>query len=100
MKTTTTLMTMNKPQMVFPMFPLSRFSIMPRTDQAPYHLRVMEWREIVLDLNAVCAHCNDILKKGRRAAVAAVEENGLKPAICLNCLKEINHENRRHSDKR
>ena len=34
-----------------------------------------------LDLNAVCAHCNNILKKGRRVAVADVEGNGPKPAI-------------------
>jgi hypothetical protein len=82
--------------MVFPMFPLSRFSIMPRTDQAPYHLRAMEWRETVLDLNAVCGQCNKILRKGRRAAVAGAEGSGLKPVVCLNCLKEIHHESRPH----
>jgi hypothetical protein len=93
MKTTMTPITMNKHPMIFPLFPLSRFSIMPRTDQAPDHLRALEWRETVLDLNAVCGRCNEILRKGSPAAVAIIEGNGYKPSICLHCLKEIAHEN-------
>lgn len=55
--------------------------------------RVLGWQEAVLNLNAVCSQCNEILKKGSRAAIGIIDGNGSRPAICLTCLKEIIHEN-------
>lgn len=55
--------------------------------------RVLGWQEAILNLNAVCDHCNEILKKGSRAAIGIVENSGPSPFICLTCLKEIAHEN-------
>ena len=54
--------------------------------------RVLGWQEVVLNLNAVCAQCNGILKKGERAAIAVVQGGGPSPIICLTCLEEITHE--------
>ena len=60
--------------------------------------RVLGWQEAVLNLNAVCCQCNEILKKGSRAAIAIVEGNGPRPSICLNCLKEVTDENENSPD--
>lgn len=54
--------------------------------------RTLGWQEAVLNLNAVCDQCNEILKKGSRAAIAIVEGYGPRSTICLNCLKEIANE--------
>lgn len=54
--------------------------------------RILGWQEVILNLNAVCDQCNEILKKGSRAAIAVVESYGPRPTICLNCLKEVTHE--------
>jgi hypothetical protein len=93
METARTQITMNKSHMLPPVFPLSRYSIMPRTDQASCNLRALGWRETILDMNTICGRCNQILKKGAPAAVAIIEGNGYKPSICLHCLKEMTHEN-------
>lgn len=60
--------------------------------------RVLGWQEAVLNLNAVCSQCNEILKKGSRAAIGILEGNGPRPTICLTCLKEITHENESNPD--
>ncbi|MEW6079523.1 MAG: hypothetical protein AB1724_17080 [Thermodesulfobacteriota bacterium] len=60
--------------------------------------RVIGWQEAVLNLNAVCSQCNEILKKGSRAAIAIIEGSGPRPSICLNCLKEVSHENDNDAD--
>ena len=59
---------------------------------------ILGWQEAILNLNAVCDQCNEILKKGNRAAIGIVEGNGRRPTICLTCLEEITHENDGHSD--
>ena len=47
---------------------------------------IVGWQEAVLNLNAVCARCNAILKKGTSAAVAVPTGSAV---ICRACLKEI-----------
>jgi len=54
-------------------------------DRAP---RVLGWQEAVLNLNAVCDRCNDILEKGSRGAIAVVEGAGPRPIRCLGCVEE------------
>jgi len=46
---------------------------------------VIGWQPIVLAKNAVCARCNDILPKGRHAAIAI---GGDRSIICAKCLEE------------
>lgn len=47
---------------------------------------VVAWQEALLALNAVCARCNAILKKGTPAAVAVPGGNAV---LCKRCLKEV-----------
>ncbi len=50
---------------------------------------IIGWREMILNLNAVCHKCNDILPKGASAAIAEIEGVGSRPVICQKCLKEL-----------
>ncbi len=47
---------------------------------------VVAWQTAVLNLNAVCARCNAILKKGTTAAVAVPAGNAV---LCRKCLEEL-----------
>ena len=49
---------------------------------------VLGWQPATLAVNAVCAHCNDILKKGTPAAISIPPGNGF---LCATCLKELEH---------
>ena len=46
---------------------------------------VLGWQPIVLGKNALCARCNDLLPKGKDAAVGV----GTQLVICPACLKEL-----------
>jgi hypothetical protein len=50
---------------------------------------VIGWQELVLNLNAVCTRCNEIIPRGTNAAIAIVSGSGDRPIICLDCLQEI-----------
>ena len=50
---------------------------------------IVAWQEVVLNLNAVCEHCNEVLRKGVRAAIAVRSEPGPQAVICPSCLKRI-----------
>jgi hypothetical protein len=52
---------------------------------------VIGWQDLVLDINAVCSRCNDILPRGADAAIAIVRGGGDRPIICPRCLEEIRH---------
>lgn len=47
---------------------------------------VIAWQPIVLAKNAVCARCNDILPRGREAAIAI---GGGRDIVCAKCLEEL-----------
>jgi hypothetical protein len=47
---------------------------------------VIAWQPIVLARNAVCSRCNDLLPRGREAAIAV---GGAREIVCSNCLEEI-----------
>jgi hypothetical protein len=53
---------------------------------------VLAWQEAVLNLNAVCAHCNAILRKGVRAALGISEGAGPRVIICQRCLERVQQE--------
>jgi hypothetical protein len=46
---------------------------------------VLGWQPLVLAKNAVCARCNDLLPKGRQAALAI---GGDRSIICMACLEQ------------
>jgi len=50
---------------------------------------VLAWQEAVLNLNAVCGECNDVLPRGTRAAVGVRERPGPCAVICRGCLERI-----------
>jgi hypothetical protein len=52
---------------------------------------VIGWQELVMNLNAVCSRCNEIIPRGADAAIAIVHGGGDRPIVCLRCLEEIRH---------
>jgi hypothetical protein len=52
---------------------------------------VVGWQPMVLNKNAVCAACNEILARGADAAVAVADVAGGRPIVCPRCLEEIRH---------
>lgn len=50
---------------------------------------VLAWQEAVLNVNAVCEHCNAILRRGVRAAVGVRDQPGPCAIICRRCLDAI-----------
>lgn len=48
---------------------------------------VLGWQPIVLGKNAVCARCNDLLPRGRDAALGTAERSGARLVICAACLE-------------
>ena len=53
---------------------------------------VLAWQEAVLNVNAVCAHCNAILRRGVRAAVGIRDAAGAPVVICRRCLERLQKE--------
>jgi hypothetical protein len=49
---------------------------------------VIAWQQAALNLNAVCAQCNTLLRKGQRAAIGVPITT--RPAfLCLECLASL-----------
>jgi hypothetical protein len=61
----------------------SRAPARPRSDE------VLAWQEAVLNVNAVCEHCNAILKRGARAAIGVHDQPGARAIICRRCLDVV-----------
>jgi hypothetical protein len=59
---------------------------------APAPGRVIGWHKLVLELNAICERCNDILRKGAEAAVGVTDTGTGKPIICIPCLEKGSHD--------
>jgi hypothetical protein len=61
---------------------------------------VIGWQQLVLQKNAVCNDCNDILPRGRDAAIAITEGgSGPRPILCLRCLEELRTDDDEQSDQ-
>jgi hypothetical protein len=50
---------------------------------------VVAWQPAVLNLNAVCGHCNAILRKGVSAAIGIRDGDGPHEILCTACLDEL-----------
>ena len=55
---------------------------------------ILAWQEAVLNVNAVCEHCNGILRKGTRAAVGVSDRPGPRAVICRPCLRRVEEQTR------
>ncbi len=53
------------------------------------------WQTAVLERNAVCDQCNDVLSRGSDAAIAVFDgpSPATLPVVCLRCLQELRHGN-------
>lgn len=54
---------------------------------------VLGWQPIILERNAVCDRCNDLLPRGTDAAVAVHDgpAPASRPVVCIRCLQELRH---------
>jgi len=50
---------------------------------------ILGWQELVLNINAVCDACNEILPKGMKAAVGIRDGHGSRVFQCTSCLGHI-----------
>lgn len=55
--------------------------------------KVLGWQAVVLNLNAVCVSCNEILPKGQSAHIGITDGPASVPQImCNTCIKELENE--------
>jgi hypothetical protein len=66
----------------------------------PDAVEVLAWHEAVLNVNAVCDHCNAVLRRGTRAAVAVPDRPGRRTIICRPCLRRIEGGGRQPSGRK
>jgi len=71
-----------------PIAPVGRSRRSARGDDEPTAdgNEVIGWQEAVLNLNAVCARCNAMLRKGSKAAIGVRERPGPRAILCRKCL--------------
>lgn len=62
----------------------------PRRERAA-EPAVLGWQRAVLELNAVCDRCNDILPRGREAAIG-ITAGGPPRFRCIRCLEGEPHD--------
>ena len=60
----------------------------PTAEQNQRSNTVLGWQPVVLNINAICCQCNEILPKGTEGALAVHQSSSAK-AICLECLNKI-----------
>lgn len=51
--------------------------------------QVLGWQKAIMNLNAVCAACNEIIPKGTEAAIAVAEAGAVRVVRCMTCLEEV-----------
>jgi len=69
---------------------LARSAASPRRARAA-EPAVLGWQRAILECNAVCDRCNEILPRGSEAAIA-VTAGGSPRFRCTRCLEETPHE--------
>ena len=69
---------------------LARSAASPRRARAA-EPAVLGWQRAILERNAVCDRCNEILPRGSEAAIA-VTAGGSPRFRCTRCLEETPHE--------
>jgi hypothetical protein len=61
----------------------------PTSAAPPDPKDVLAWQAIVLGKNAVCSRCNDLLPRGRDAAIGVAEHGAGRVIVCNPCLEEL-----------
>lgn len=51
---------------------------------------IIAWQRAVLNLNAICGACNEILPKGSDAGIGITDRPGPKPVLCTACMENLN----------
>jgi len=50
---------------------------------------VLGWQIAILNRNAVCEQCNEILPKGTEAAIGISDGGGARPILCSACVEKL-----------
>jgi hypothetical protein len=50
---------------------------------------ILAWQEAMLNINAVCEHCNTVLVKGTRAAIGIGDRRGPRVFLCSRCVEDV-----------
>jgi hypothetical protein len=53
---------------------------------------ILGWQEATLNVNAVCARCNAVLRRGARAAIGVRDRPGPRAILCKRCLGKLERE--------
>lgn len=61
-------------------------------DFAPGPPMIIGWQQLVLQRNAVCDGCNEILPRGADAAVAVTELPSPRLILCIPCMEAQTHD--------
>jgi hypothetical protein len=48
---------------------------------------VIGWQPLTLAKNAICSRCNEILPKGKPAAIGMTERGAVGPIVCKTCME-------------
>ena len=67
----------------------------PVSEVAP---ALLGWQQLILELNAVCDRCNEILPRGTRGAVAVYDRPGPRKFLCSICTEELTRHEPPQSD--
>lgn len=50
---------------------------------------VVGWQKVILNRNAVCSQCNEILERGVESGIGVTVTGEPGPVLCLTCLEEV-----------
>jgi len=67
----------------------ARGDAMKPAEAPPDLADVLAWQAMVLGKNAVCTRCNDLLPRGRDAAIGVTEHGSTRLVVCTPCLEEL-----------
>jgi len=62
------------------------------TSAQPVSHEIMGWQEVILNMNAVCVTCNDILVRGSQGALGLTRTGPGGGVMCLACLSALRSE--------
>jgi len=64
----------------------------PTASPTPDSNQVLGWQKVLLNINAVCCQCNEILLRGSEGALAVQQSSAPVKTVCLSCLAVLKEE--------
>jgi hypothetical protein len=61
----------------------------PTVNPTPDSNQVLGWQKVLLNINAICCQCNEILPRGSEGALAVQHSSPSPQAICFSCLATL-----------